>query len=52
MQTGFPATAPLICNSCFPPMKRDRAASALLLNFEDVVDYLDWEVGVHGNIFQ
>ncbi|KAK9536245.1 hypothetical protein VZT92_006046 [Zoarces viviparus] len=40
-------------DSRFPPMTRDELARlfcsvSLLTNFEDVGDYLDWEVGVHG----
>ncbi|MBN3292687.1 AMMR1 protein, partial [Polypterus senegalus] len=40
-------------DSRFPPMTRDElprlfCSVSLLTNFEDVVDYLDWEVGVHG----
>ncbi|KAL6099044.1 ammecr1l [Pungitius sinensis] len=40
-------------DSRFPPMTRDElprlfCSVSLLTNFEDVGDYLDWEVGVHG----
>ncbi|XP_053129452.1 nuclear protein AMMECR1 [Hemicordylus capensis] len=40
-------------DSRFPPMTRDElprlfCSVSLLTNFEDVCDYLDWEVGVHG----
>uniref|UniRef100_A0A8C3CB35 AMMECR nuclear protein 1 n=1 Tax=Cairina moschata TaxID=8855 RepID=A0A8C3CB35_CAIMO len=40
-------------DSRFPPMTRDElprlfCSVSLLTNFEDVCDYMDWEVGVHG----
>lgn len=40
-------------DSRFPPMTREElprlfCSVSLLTNFEDVGDYLDWEVGVHG----
>ncbi|XP_004710104.1 AMME syndrome candidate gene 1 protein isoform X2 [Echinops telfairi] len=40
-------------DSRFPPMTRGElprlfCSVSLLTNFEDVCDYLDWEVGVHG----
>uniref|UniRef100_A0A7N4NVI7 AMMECR nuclear protein 1 n=1 Tax=Sarcophilus harrisii TaxID=9305 RepID=A0A7N4NVI7_SARHA len=40
-------------DSRFPPMTREElprltCSVSLLTNFEDVCDYLDWEVGVHG----
>nr|XP_056715330.1 nuclear protein AMMECR1 isoform X2 [Euleptes europaea] len=40
-------------DSRFPPMTREElprlfCSVSLLTNFEDVCDYMDWEVGVHG----
>ncbi|KAG8453451.1 hypothetical protein GDO86_000180 [Hymenochirus boettgeri] len=40
-------------DSRFPPLTREElpklsCSVSLLTNFEDVVDFLDWEVGVHG----
>ncbi|XP_066190137.1 nuclear protein AMMECR1 isoform X2 [Sylvia atricapilla] len=40
-------------DSRFPPVTRDElprlfCSVSLLTNFEDVCDYMDWEVGVHG----
>uniref|UniRef100_A0AAY4DJX2 AMMECR1 domain-containing protein n=1 Tax=Denticeps clupeoides TaxID=299321 RepID=A0AAY4DJX2_9TELE len=40
-------------DSRFPPMTRDElprllCSVSLLTNFEDVGDYLDWEIGAHG----
>ncbi|XP_044538818.1 AMME syndrome candidate gene 1 protein [Gracilinanus agilis] len=40
-------------DSRFPPMTREElprltCSVSLLTNFEDVCDYLDWEVGIHG----
>uniref|UniRef100_A0A672MWL1 AMMECR nuclear protein 1 n=1 Tax=Sinocyclocheilus grahami TaxID=75366 RepID=A0A672MWL1_SINGR len=57
--TNDPYTWPLasgqsaLKDSRFPPMTRDElprlfCSVSLLTNFEDVGDYLDWEVGVHG----
>ncbi|OBS72481.1 hypothetical protein A6R68_12945 [Neotoma lepida] len=52
MESYYPIAGALK-DSRFPPMTRDElprlfCSVSLLTNFEDVCDYLDWEVGVHG----